>query len=153
MTPAKTATAPAPALRVSAWMSRALTIVRPATRLSAAMRLMGARRIRHLLVAEDTRRLVGIVTARDLRQAMFAPAAQEQLESLRELLDGMTVGEVMIRAVVTVAPDASIRDAARLMHERRVGALPVVERGRLVGILTETDVLAAFHDLLTRRRR
>ena len=54
----------------------------------------------------------------------------------------------MIRSVVSVRPCVAIRDAARLMYERRIGALPVVDKGRLVGILTETDVLRAFQDLL-----
>jgi acetoin utilization protein AcuB len=54
----------------------------------------------------------------------------------------------MTRGVITVHGAAAIRDAARLMHERRLGALPVVERDRLVGILTETDVLRAFQRLL-----
>jgi acetoin utilization protein AcuB len=109
---------------------------------------MGARKIRHLPVVEAAGRLVGIVTARDLRQAVFAPAVQDHLEQLSGVLDGLVVRDVMIRGVVTVGAATSIREAARLMHERRLGALPVVERDRVVGILTETDVLKALQRLL-----
>ena len=54
----------------------------------------------------------------------------------------------MTRGVVSIRAATSIRDAARLMYERKLGALPVVERERLVGLLTETDVLGAFQELL-----
>ena len=135
-------------MAVRDWMSRRVATVRPDARLGEAARLMGARKIRHLPVVEGAGRLVGIVTARDLRQAVFAPAVQEHLESLAGVLDGLVVRDVMTRGVVTVRSATSIRDAARLMHERRVGALPVVDRERLVGVLTETDVLRAFQRLL-----
>jgi acetoin utilization protein AcuB len=135
-------------MSVRDWMSRRVTTVRPDARLGEAARLMGARKIRHLPVVEAAGRLVGIVTARDLRQAVFAPAVQDHLEQLSGVLDGLVVRDVMTRGVVTVRTATSIRDAARLMHERRLGALPVVERDRVVGILTETDVLRAFQRLL-----
>jgi acetoin utilization protein AcuB len=130
------------------WMKGRVTTVRPDARLGSVARLMRARKIRHLPVVEGAGRLVGIVTARDLRQALFAPAVQDQLENLPTVLDGLVVRDVMTRGVVSVRASTSIREAARLMHERRLGALPVVERDRLVGILTETDVLDAFQRVL-----
>ena len=138
----------ATAMSVRDWMSRRVATIRPDARLGEAARLMGMRKIRHLPVVEPAGRLVGIVTARDLRQAVFAPAVQDHLEQLSGVLDGLVVRDVMTRGVVTVRVATPIRDAARLMHERRLGALPVVERDRLVGILTETDVLKAFQRLL-----
>jgi acetoin utilization protein AcuB len=135
-------------MSVADWMSRRVTTVRPDVRLGEAARLMRARKIRHLPVVEGAGRLVGIITARDLRQAMFAPAVQDELENLPGVLNGLVVRDVMTRGVVSVRAATSVRDAARLMHERKLGALPVVERDRLVGILTETDVLEAFQRLL-----
>jgi CBS domain-containing protein len=61
------------------------------------------------------------------------------------LLRGVAVKEVMSEPVVTVAPDASVRDAARLMLERRIGCLPVVDAGVLVGLVTETDLLRSAY--------
>jgi len=136
------------AISVRDRMSRRVTTVRPDSRLGAAARLMRDRAIHHLPVVDGAGQLVGIVTARDLRQALFAPAVQAERTDLRALLDALTVADVMTRGVVSVRAVASIRDAARLMYERRLGALPVVERGRLVGILTESDVLRAFQELL-----
>jgi acetoin utilization protein AcuB len=88
------------------------------------------------------------VTDRDLRQVLFDPAVQARLARATDALRGLTVREVMTWGAVSVTPATSIRDAARLMHERKVGALPVVERDRLVGILTERDVLATFREIL-----
>jgi acetoin utilization protein AcuB len=129
-------------------MTREVTTVRPEAGLDAAATLMRDRGIRHLPVVDGRGRLAGIVTARDLRQALFAPAVQAHDGDVRAVLESLTVGDVMTRGVVSVRATASIEDAARLMHERRLGALPVVESGRLVGILTETDVLRALQDVL-----
>lgn len=129
-------------------MSRRVTTVRPEARLSEAAQLMRARRIRHLPVVDPAGRLVGMVTDRDLRQALFAPAVQAEAEDVLEVLEGLSVGDIMTRGVVSIRAATSIRDAARLMYERKLGALPVVERERLVGLLTETDVLGAFQELL-----
>ena len=137
-----------PSISVRDRMSRAVTTVRPEARLADAAALMRDRKIRHLPVVDGRGRLVGIVTARDLRQALFAPAVQAEATDLATVLESLTVADVMTRGVVSVRAVTSIRDAARVMHERRLGALPVVEGGRLVGILTETDVLRAFQELL-----
>ena len=129
-------------------MSHPVASVQPGASLASAATLMRDRKIRHLPVVDGTGRLVGIVTARDLRQALFAPAVQAGDVDLRSALEALSVGDVMTRGVVSVGAMETIRDAARLMHERRLGALPVVDDGRPVGILTETDVLQAFQDLL-----
>lgn len=135
-------------MRVKDRMTRVVATVLPETSVRAAVELMKKRRIRHLPVVDREGRLVGIVTDRDLRQMMFAPAVQDNLENLATVFKTLTAGEIMTWGVVHVRPDTPIRDAARLMHERKVGALPVVERERLVGMLTETDVQAAFHELM-----
>jgi acetoin utilization protein AcuB len=99
-------------------------------------------------VVDDSDRLLGILTDRDLRQVIFDPAIQEQLGNLPRALNLLTVKEVMTWGVITVAPEAEIRQAARLMREQKIGALPVVEGDRVVGILTETDIVKTFVDVL-----
>jgi acetoin utilization protein AcuB len=135
-------------IAVRDWMTLRVVSIRPDVRLGEAAALMRRRKIRHLPVVEKGGMLAGIVTARDLRQALFAPSVQDGLENLRGVLDSLMVRDVMTRGVVSVRPTTSIREAARLMHERKVGALPVVERDRLVGMLTESDVLACFQRVL-----
>jgi acetoin utilization protein AcuB len=75
---------------------------------------------------------------------MASPATSLETHELRYLLDALTVDEIMTRAVITVGPGFPIEEAARLIVKEKVGALPVTEQGRLVGIVTETDVLELF---------
>jgi CBS domain-containing protein len=137
-------------LPVHELMHAPVATVTPDTPACEAARLLGTRKIRHLPVVDHDGRLVGIVTDRDLRQAVFHPAVQARLGTTGEAVGDLPVRELMTRGVVTVAPWADLRQAARLMHERKIGALPVVEDGRLVGILTETDVLRALEAALRR---
>jgi acetoin utilization protein AcuB len=139
---------PETAIRVRDVMSRAPVTVRWSATIGAAWKLMRSHRVRHLPVLDDADRLVGIVTDRDLRQVIFDPAIQEQLGSQPEALNVLAVREVMTWGVITIRPDAEIREAARLMHEQRIGALPVADQGRVLGILTERDVVKTFVQVL-----
>jgi CBS domain-containing protein len=87
--------------------------------------------------------LVGIVTDRDLRHHLFAPHVYKDLGaiSMDVLLKAVPVAEIMSTDVITVAPEGDLVDAARFMLEEKVGSLPVVEGGRVLGIVTETDLL------------
>ena len=124
-------------------MQAAVITITPKTSLPEAPRLVRHRGIRHLPVVEDDR-LVGIVSDRDLKQAMASSATALESHELRYLLDALTVDEIMTRAVVTVGRMFPIEDAARLMVTEKISALPVTERGKLIGIVTETDVLELF---------
>jgi acetoin utilization protein AcuB len=108
-----------------------------------ARRMMLERRIRHLLVT-DGGRLVGIVTDRDIRLNLPSPATSLSVWELNYLLGRMTVGSIMTTTVITVEPERDAVAAARLMLDHKIGALPVVEDGTVVGIVTETDILRAF---------
>jgi CBS domain-containing protein len=140
----ETLTWPDTAIRARELMTPSPQTVRWDATIGAAWKLMKDQKIRHLPVLDGTGRLVGIVTDRDLRQVIFEPSIQEQLGNLPRALHVLTVKEVMTWGVITVQPEAEIREAVRIMHEQRIGALPVVVGGRLVGILTETDVLKVF---------
>lgn len=130
-------------MRVKEWMSASPTTVAPKTSVSEARELMRRKGIRHLLVTEGGR-LLGIITDRDIRLNLPSPATSLSVWEINYLLSKLTVGEVMTKAVITVDSPREIRDAARLMLDHRIGALPVVDDGDLVGILTETDLLRAF---------
>jgi acetoin utilization protein AcuB len=129
-------------------MQRRVVTIRPEAPAADAVELMRARKIRHLPVVDGESRLVGIVTDRDLRQVVFDPTMFGGDGDPGETLMALTVRDVMTWGVVTVRPTTDIRQAARLMHERKIGALPVVEDGRVVGLLSETDVLRALQELL-----
>jgi acetoin utilization protein AcuB len=120
-----------------------LITVPPETPILEARRLMLDKRIRHLLVTEDDR-LVGIVTDRDIRLNLPSRATSLSVWEINHLLLKLTVDEVMTRGVITIGPDREARDAAQLMLDHSIGALPVTDGGTLMGIITETDVLRAF---------
>lgn len=139
---------PEAGIRVKDCMSRSAATIHSDALVRGAVEMMKKRRIRHLPVVDREGHLVGIVTDRDLRQVVFDPAVQERLGNLREALGTLTVRDVMTWGVVTVQPETDIRQAARLMREQKIGALPVVDGDRVAGILTESDVLRAFQDVL-----
>ena len=136
---------------VREWMHRDPVVVRADAPIAVATHLLRTRKIRHLPVVDAAGRLVGIVTDRDLRQVVFDPRIAAALGEATLTLAALTVREVMTWGVVSVRADADLRAAAQLMRQRKIGALPVVEDGHLVGILTETDVLAAVDKLLGAR--
>ena len=124
-------------------MQSAIITVKPSTTLPEALRLVQQRGIRHLPVV-DGELLVGIVSDRDLKRAMASPATSLERHELAYLLERVSLGEIMTRAVITIAPMFPVEEAARVMVKEKISALPVTEGGRLVGILTETDVLDLF---------
>ncbi|HXJ82832.1 MAG TPA: CBS domain-containing protein [Candidatus Methylomirabilis sp.] len=114
------------------------------TSLREAAGLMKQRGIRHLPVVDRAGRLMGILTDRDIRHAAFMPALSEQLSWDPRRLKAPLVRDVMTWSVVTTDPEATLVQAGLTMFQRRIGSLPVVENGRLVGILTERDMLTAL---------
>lgn len=130
-------------MRVSEWMTRSLVTVGPETPISEAKQIMERRKIRHLPVL-DGDRLVGIVTDRDIRLNLPSPATSLSVWEVTYLLARLTVGEVMTKRPITVEAETPATDAAKVMIEHRIGALPVLSGGRVAGIITETDLLRAW---------
>ena len=139
-------------MKVKEAMSRDPIGIDPEASVGTALDVMRSKRVRHLPVVDEAGTLVGIVTDRDLRHAAFAPAVQEFLSTrahrrirrLGETLENLRVRDVMTWAVVTTGPEVALLSAALVMLEGRVGSLPVVDHGRLIGLLTEQDVLKAL---------
>src|SRR5690242_20243614 len=129
-------------------MAEPVVTVHSDTLVRGAAQLMRTRKLRHLPVVDRGGRPVGIVTDRDLRQVIFDPAIQERVGGEPAVLQTLTVRDVMTWGVVTVGRSTDIRAAARLMHERKIGALPVLGGQKVIGILTESDVVRAFVDVL-----
>jgi len=112
-------------------------------KLTLADDIMRLGRVRHLPVVDDDGEiLVGIVTQRDLFRDALAQALGYGRHAQRKILDTLSVKDVMATEVVITSPDTSLIEAARLLTERKIGCLPVVDNGRLVGILTEGDFVA-----------
>lgn len=112
-----------------------LITVSPKDTVESAIQIMQQHSIRHLPVVEDNR-LVGLVTESSLRPYLSP-------EKLR-----LPLREVMIINPITIDPEASIDEAARLIYKYKIGGLPVISQGKLVGIITITDILEAFIELM-----
>ncbi len=95
---------------------------------------------------------MGIVTDRDIRLAANSPIILRERWQDEFLLDHVKVEACMTPDPITITPDSSVEEAARLMRGRKVGGLPVVQDSELVGIITETDILNHFIELLERER-
>jgi acetoin utilization protein AcuB len=123
-------------MHVKKRMVRKLITIPPQTNILNALKVMRDNSIRHLPVV-DGGNLVGFVTEGDLRQA-----------SLLSMVDKVSIEDVMIKDPVTIAPDASIEEAAKLIYSHKIGGLPVVKGKKLVGIITIVDVLQAFIQMM-----
>lgn len=130
-------------MRVEDLMTRTPITTPPGTSVLDARQMMVRERIRHLLVV-DNGQLLGMVTDRDIRLNLPSPATSLSVWEINHLLARLMVEHVMSKYVITVDPERDARDAARIMLDEKIGALPVLERDRLVGIVTETDLLRAF---------
>jgi CBS domain-containing membrane protein len=117
--------------------------------LGVADDIMSMGRIRHLPVVDGSRRVVGLVTQRDLYRAAISSALGFDRAKEHEWLGKVRVSDVMTREVTTVDAEAGVVDAVDQMVAKKFGCLPVTDReGQLVGLLTETDCLRCFRDLM-----
>lgn len=137
-------------MRISDVMASEVTTVSPDSSLSDAADLMRARRVRYLPVI-NRGRLVGLLSDLDLDAAWPSAATTLDVREIPYQLARVRVDSVMTRDVATVRPEAPILEAARLMRDWRIRALPVVRLGRVVGIVTEGDLLARIPALLDER--
>jgi acetoin utilization protein AcuB len=131
-------------MKVHELMTGRLITVPGDTPVLEARHVMVRERIRHLLVTSAGGELEGIVTDRDIRLNLPSQATSLSVWEMNHLLSRLTVDSIMTKSVITVGPDRDAADAAQLMLDHKIGALPVMDGGRLVGIVTETDMLRAF---------
>jgi len=114
-----------------------------------ARNLIHEKGVRHLPVVDKNNMLVGIVTDRDIREAAPSDATLLSVQELNYLLGKLKVSSFMTskEKLITITPDTLIEEAVQLMHDNKVGCLPVLEGGKLYGIFTETDALDHLVDI------
>ena len=128
---------------VSQWMTKSVVTIKPQDTLRQARERLAKYRINQLPVVVNDK-LVGIVTDRDVRDAYPSSLRLFHGKDIDEFGDSHTVEEIMTYNVVAISPATSLREAARRIRRQRFGALPVVENGKLVGIITRSDLLDAM---------
>ena len=132
---------------VGMWMTRNLITIAPETPIAEAAALMASHRVRRLLVVtpnEEDLRLLGIVSATDILHAFPPDVNPFAVLPHKSAVDSTPTSEIMSRNLRTGPPDMPIEEAALLMKNYKIGALPVVRDGKLVGIITESDIFRAF---------
>ena len=125
---------------VKSWMTNDVVTVDPDTAVPDAHKLMSDNTIRRLPVIKKGR-LVGIITRGDVREAEPSDATTLSIWEINYLLSRLKIEKIMTRKPITISPDATIGQAARLMMDNKISGLPVVENGdKVVGIITESDI-------------
>jgi acetoin utilization protein AcuB len=128
---------------VSHWMTKTVVTVKPHDTVRQARELMSKHRINQLPVVVNEK-LVGIVTDRDIRDAYPSSLRLLRGKDIDDFADAHTIEEVMTYSVIAVNPHTSLREAAQRLRRQRLGALPVVDKEKLVGIITRSDLLDAL---------
>jgi acetoin utilization protein AcuB len=129
-------------------MHKDLVTITPDTSLVKARDLIAEKLIEHLLVVNKDGKLVGIVSDRDLKQTWASPATTLSAHELNYLLKQLDVETMMVTKIITISPGTTIERAARIMQEDRISALPVMDKEKLVGIITTTDVMGVLLDAI-----
>jgi acetoin utilization protein AcuB len=132
---------------VEKWMTKNVITVPPHEKIIDAFELMQRQGIRHLPVVENGE-LKGLVTDRDIRLALIPSSLSMPEDRVYHLGALEQVEEIMSTELITVAPTTTIEEAAKLIAQHKIGAVPVVTQGKLVGILTATDILGVFIEML-----
>ncbi len=132
-------------------MTRNPVTITEDTSIDDALHLMRERKVRRLPVLDPAGTMIGIVSDRDLLHAAPSPVTSLSVYELHYLLSKLTVKRVMSSPVITVTPSTPLEEAARIMADNKIGGLPVTEDGKLVGIITETDIFKVLLELLGAR--
>lgn len=133
-------------------MSRPVISVTPDTPINDALAMFRKEHIRRAPVMKDGK-LVGIVSESDLLNASPSPVTTLSIWEMNYLISKVTVSRVMSKKVITVDQDTPIEEAARIMADKKIGGVPVVSAGKVVGIITETDLFKIFLELMGARQK
>ena len=132
-------------------MSYPVITIHPDTPIHEALNLMRLEKIRRFPVVDKRGRLIGIVSERDLLHASPSDATSLSIWEVNYLLSKLKVEKVMTKQVITVSEDTPLEESARIMADNKIGGLPVIRNGKIVGIITETDLFKIFLELLGAR--
>ncbi|MEB2283536.1 MAG: hypothetical protein B6D46_07180 [Polyangiaceae bacterium UTPRO1] len=133
-------------MTVDLWMTRNLVTIAPTITISAAARVMTQHKVRRLVVVDADHRVVGMVSAGDVARA-FPPDLNPASAIVTDRSVPAPVASIMTRKVATIGSGAPIEEAARLLRDRKIGAVPVLQGTRLAGIITESDLFRALVEM------
>ncbi len=120
-------------------MKRNVVTVRPDVSVMEAAKIMNERRIGSLVIIDGVGRVVGILTERDIMRGVVAEGKRSS---------EVDISKIMTKKVIVISPEVSLEDAADIMTENRIKKLPVVEEGKVVGMITSTDLISYEKNLV-----
>lgn len=133
-------------------MTKPVITISPDTPIQDALAQMRREGIRRFPVVDEKGSMVGIVSEKDLLNASPSDATSLSVFEINYLLSKITIEKVMTKEVITIQEDCPIEEAARIMADRKIGSLPVCRAGKLVGIITETDLFKIFLEIFGARK-
>lgn len=132
---------------VSDWMTKEVVTVSPEDNISLAIKLMKEKKIKHLPVVNKDKKIVGILSDRDIKEYTPSKATTLDIHELHYVLFNTKVKEIMVKKVYTTTPLTPIEEAAMIMYDRNIGCLPVVEKDKIVGIISDRDIFRVLVDI------
>jgi len=138
---------------VKSRMSKYPLTIGPEESLSDAHKYMHEQKVRHLPVVKSDEKMLGLIAEDDLLKAEPSSATSLSVREIHHLLMEVKVKAVMVKDVITTTEDTPIEEAAHLMLDNKIGCLPVMRDGKLVGIITESDIFRTFMELFAAREK
>lgn len=132
---------------VSDWMTKKAFTVTQDDSISSAIKLIKEKKIKHLPVVNKDNGLVGMLSDRDIKEYTPSKASTFDIHELNYILFTTKIKEIMVKDVVTASPEMPIEEAAMLMLDKNIGGLPVVDKGKLVGIISDKDIFRVLVDI------
>ncbi len=132
---------------VSDWMTSKVHTLDQNDSVSQAIRLFKEKKIKHVPIVKNGDKLVGILSDRDIKDYTPSKATTLDIKELHYVLFTTKVKDIMVKKVITAAPDLPIEEAAMLMYDKNIGCIPIVDKGRLVGIISDRDLFRVLVDI------
>jgi acetoin utilization protein AcuB len=132
---------------VSDWMTKKVYTVTQNDNVSDAIKLLKEKKVKHLPVVKDGNKIVGILSDRDIKDYTPSKVSTFDIHELNYILFTTKVSKIMVKDVLTAAPDMPIEEAAMTMYDKNIGCLPVVDNDKLIGIISDKDLFRVLVDI------
>jgi acetoin utilization protein AcuB len=132
---------------ISDWMTKKVYTVTTDDNISTAIKLLKEKKIKHLPVVKNDSAIVGILSDREIKDYTPSKVTTFEIKELNYILFTTKIKEIMVKKVISAPPTMAIEEAAMVMYDNNIGCLPVVEKGKLVGIISDKDLFRVLVDI------
>ena len=132
---------------VSDWMTKKVYTVTQNDSVSDAIKLLKEKKVKHIPVVKDGNKIVGILSDRDIKDYTPSKVSTFDIHELNYILFTTKISKIMVKNVLTASPDMPIEEAAMVMYDKNIGCLPVVDKDKLIGIISDKDLFRVLVDI------